>query len=130
MCKEGFGSFAVRNLLNKTMPLIHPVVTVALATLFVPMYTGDREVTRLTPDESASQGLPEARIKKRFFRGYDERGLVIFSRPRGIVVRGSLIVSFHPVRSVYVIPAFHGFVYGFLDSYSFSLFFLLSSPPA
>src|SRR4030095_14006265 len=25
-CKEGFGGFTVRNLLNKTMPLVHPVV--------------------------------------------------------------------------------------------------------
>ena len=54
MGKEGFGSFAVRNLLNKTMPLIHPIVALASAILFVPMHTYDEEVTRLTPSEATS----------------------------------------------------------------------------
>src|SRR5205807_94978 len=115
MLKKGFRGVALRQCLNKTVPLIHPVVAATATTLFLPMHTDDREVTHLTPAERTSQGLPKLRIKKRFFRGHEERGLVIFSRPRGIVVRGSFIVGVHPVRTVYVITSFGGFGQGFLD---------------
>ena len=72
MGKEGFRSVAIRNCLNETMPLVHPIVPTTTLTLFLPMHTGDREVTHLTPAERTSQGLPKLRIKKGFFRGHDE----------------------------------------------------------
>ena len=97
MGKEGFRRVALRNGLNKTMPLIHPVVSMALATLFLSMHTDDGEITRLTPAQGTSQCLPEARIEEGLFRGYHERGVIIFSRPCGELAVRSRIVRFHPV---------------------------------
>src|SRR5262249_44909414 len=115
MCKEGFRSVPIRNGLNETMPLIHPVVPTTAMTFFFAMYTANSKVTRLTPAERLSQGLPELRIKKRFFRGHDERRIIILARPRGIIVRGSFVLGVHPVRPVDVVASFVGFVQGFLD---------------
>jgi hypothetical protein len=66
MGKEGFRGVAVRKRLNKTMPLIHPVVPTIALTLFLPMHTDEREVIYLTPAERTPQGLPEFWLKKRF----------------------------------------------------------------
>src|SRR5437764_5740977 len=115
MGKERFRSVAIRQCLNKTMPLIHPVVAVALTTFFVSMHTRDREVTRLMPIQRTSQGLPEVRIKKRFFRRHDKGRIIILARPRGIIVRGSFVVGLHPVRTAYVVASLDGCVYRFLD---------------
>jgi hypothetical protein len=54
MLKKGFRGVVIRKCLNKAVPLIHPVVAVTLATLFVPVDTGDRKVTRLTPAQRTS----------------------------------------------------------------------------
>ena len=54
MGKEGFRGVAIRNCLNKTVPLAHPVVAATALTLFLPMHTGDREVTPRTPAKGPS----------------------------------------------------------------------------
>src|SRR5262249_12478416 len=54
MGKEGFRGVAMRQCLNKTMPLIHPVVPTTALTLFLSMHTGNREVTHLTPPQRLS----------------------------------------------------------------------------
>jgi hypothetical protein len=41
MGKEDFRSIPVRKDLNKTMPLIHPIVALAAATLGLPLLIGD-----------------------------------------------------------------------------------------
>src|SRR5262249_23761582 len=108
-CKEGFGGFTVRNLLNKTMPLIHPIVAATTLTLFFPTDTRDGEITRFMPSQGTSQGLPETRIEERLFHGNHKSGCVIFSRPCREFAVCSLIGGFCPVRPVNVVPAFCGF---------------------
>src|SRR5262249_4476442 len=125
LCKEGFRSVAIRNRLNETMPLVHPVVPATALTFFLAMHTGDREITPLTPAQSTSQSLPKLWIKKRFFCEHDERGFVIFPFPHGVFAIGSLIQGVHPVRTVDVIAPFDGFIYYFLDHHRCSLV----SPP-
>ena len=61
MDKEDFRGVPVRNGLNKTMPLVHPIGAVAAATLCMPLLTGDREITCVLPSQGTTQGLPEAR---------------------------------------------------------------------
>src|SRR5262245_54487883 len=97
------------------MPLVYPVGAVGLMTCFVPMHTGDREVTRLMPTQGTSQGLPKLWIKKRFFGEHNERGFVIFPCPHGVFAVGSLIIGVHPVRTIDVITSFSSFIQGFLD---------------
>src|SRR5215510_715929 len=115
MGKEGFRGVPVRQCLDKTMPLIHPVGAATTLTLFVSMHTANSQVTRLIPPQRPSQGLPKLRIKKCFFCEHDERGFVIFSRPHGVFAVGSLIQGVHPVRTVDVITPFVRFIQGFLD---------------
>src|SRR5215510_9323165 len=114
MGKEGVRGVPVRQCLNETMPLVHPVIAVALTTCFMSMHTGDREVTRLLPTQGTSQGLPKLWIKKRFFCEHNERGFVIFPCPHGVFAVGSLIQGVHPVRTVDVITPFVRFIQGFL----------------
>jgi len=121
MGKEGFGSFAVRNLLNKTMPLIHPVVPMATLTLFLPMHTGNREITSRTPAQGPSQGLPKARIEQRFLHGHHEGRLVVGSRPRRVFIVGANVGGFYALRVIDVVSSFDGFVHGVLDRHGFSL---------
>jgi hypothetical protein len=52
--KKAFRGFAVRNRLNKTMPLIHPVLAAIAMTFFFAVYTANSKVTRLTPAKSTS----------------------------------------------------------------------------
>src|SRR5206468_12231623 len=125
MGKESFRGVAIRQCLNKTMPLIQPVGAAITLPLFLLMSTDEREVTPRTPAERTSQRLPKLWIQKRFFRGHEERGLVIFSRPRGIVVRGSFVVGIHSVRTVEVVAPFDGGVQGFLNRHRCSLCFIL-----
>jgi hypothetical protein len=49
MGKKSFRGVAIRQCLNKTMPLVHPVIAATTMTLFVPMRTDNQEITRLTP---------------------------------------------------------------------------------
>src|SRR5947199_9912613 len=99
------------------MPWVLLDVSMATLTYFLPMHTANSKLTRLTPTQSTSQGLPELRIQKRFFRGHEERGLVIFSRPCGIIVRGSFVVGVHAVRTVEVVAPFEGCLHRFLGRY-------------
>src|SRR5215510_1899872 len=125
MRKEGVRGLPVCNRLDETMPLIHPVVAATTLTLFVAMYTANRQVTPFTPVQSTSQGLPEFWIKKCFFCGHDKGRIIILARPRGIIVRGSLIHGVHPVRPVDVVAPFNGFIYSFWDRHKLFSF----SPP-
>ena len=59
MGKEAFRRVAVCKGLNKAMPLIHPIVAVAAATLGMPLLTGDREITHILPSQGMTQGLPD-----------------------------------------------------------------------
>jgi hypothetical protein len=54
MVKEDFRGVALRQCLNETMPLIHPIAAATALTLFVAMHIDDKEVTPLTP----AQGPP------------------------------------------------------------------------
>ena len=54
MVKEDFRGVALRQCLNETMPLIHPIAAATALTLFLPMHTGDREITPLTPAQGPS----------------------------------------------------------------------------
>jgi hypothetical protein len=105
-CKEGFWSVPVRQCLNKTMPLIHPVVATRLLPLVLPMPTEDREITPLTPSQGTSQSLPKARIEEGLFCRHNKRGRIICSRPGGEVAIGSLIRGVHAIRTVDVIRAY------------------------
>jgi hypothetical protein len=51
--REGVGGLPIRNMLDKTMPLVHPVIAMTAAALFVPMRTGDDQITGLLPAEGA-----------------------------------------------------------------------------
>ena len=68
----------MRNLLDKTMPLVHPVVAMTVAALFVPMHTGDGKLTSLLPTKAAPQGAPKGRMAE---------GDSVFVRPDWDAVR-------------------------------------------
>jgi hypothetical protein len=120
--KEGFKGVTMRQCLNTTMPLIHPVVPTATLTLFLPMYTGNREITPRTPAQGPSQGLPKLRIEQRFLHGHHEGRLVVGSRPRRVFIVGANVGGFYALRVIDVVSSFDGFVHGFLDRHGFSLF--------
>jgi len=54
MVKEDFRGVALRQCLNETMPLIHPIAAATALTLFVAMHIDDKEVTPLTPAKGPS----------------------------------------------------------------------------
>ena len=107
--KEDFRGLPVCNGLNKTMPLIHPIGAVAAATFFMPVLTGDREITRVLPSQGMTQGLPEARVEEAFFHRHEKRRGVIFSCPSGAFAVRSHKVCGYPVRPVHVIASCDGF---------------------
>ena len=108
MGKEDFRGLPVRNGLNKTVPLIHPIGAVAAATLFVPMHTREGEITCVLPSQGTAPGVPEARIKERLFHRHQKRGVVIMSRPSGELPARSCLGRGHPVRAVHVISSCDG----------------------
>jgi hypothetical protein len=108
MRKEAFRGVPLRNGLNKTMPLIHPIGAVTAATLFMPVHTRDRELTRVLPAQGTAQGVPEARIEEGLFHRHQKRGVVIVSRPRGELPARSRVGSGHAVRTVKVIASGDG----------------------
>jgi hypothetical protein len=102
-------------MLDKTMPLIHPVGAMTAAALFVPMPTGDGQLTDLLPAEGTPQSVPKGRIKEGFLH-WDQKGRVIVrARPRRVFVVGSGVESGCAISAVQMVPAFDGFVYGLLN---------------
>src|SRR5215471_14274321 len=120
MGKEDFRGMPVCNDLNKTMPLIQPIGAVAAATFFMPWHTGERDMTRVLPAQSTTQGLPEPRIKERLFHRDQKRGVVIVSRPSGELPARSPIVGLHPVRPIKVIASFDGFLECLCDGHGWA----------
>src|SRR5918912_3869825 len=108
VCKEDVRGVPLRDSLNKTMPLIHPIEAAASAGLFVPLPTGDGELTGGLPAEGTAQSLPETRIEEGLFHRHQKRGVVIVSRPGGELPARSHIGGGHPARAVNVIASCDG----------------------
>src|SRR4030095_2225594 len=127
--KEGRRGFPCREVINEAVPAGEPMVSCSRDNRCPAVFHGVHRHYWIFPRQRTPKRMPEIGIEEGFFHGDNEGGLVIFPRPHGVLAVGSPIVGVHAVRPVEVIPAFGGFVYGFLDHHSFSLFFLLSSPP-
>jgi hypothetical protein len=93
-CKEGVRGSPVRQMLDETMPLIHPVGAVAAPTLVPPIYARDGQVTRRVLAQGLPQGAPEGRIEEGFVHGNHDRGVIIGAGPGGVfVIRPAVIIS-------------------------------------
>ena len=118
--KEGVGGLPLGNMLDKTMPLVHPVVAMTAAARFVPMRTGDGQITSFLPAEGASQGAPKGRIKEGFLDRDQKGGVIVRTRPGRVFTVGSGVDGGHAVSPVHVVPAFDGFVDGLLDRHGWT----------
>ena len=86
------------------MPLVHPVVAMTSVALFVPVRTGDGQITGFLPTEGAPQGAPKGRIKESFL-DRDQKGRVIVrTGPRRVFVVGSGVDRGYTVSAVQVVP--------------------------
>ena len=115
--KEGVGGVPLRNRLDKTMPLVHPVIAVTSAALFVPMHTGDGQLTRLLPSECTPQGTPKGRIEEGFLDRDHKGRMIVRAGPGRVFAVGSGVDGGDAVSTVQVVPAFDGFVDGLLDGH-------------
>ncbi len=94
----------MRNLLDKTMPLVHPVVAMTVAALFVPMHTGDGKLTSLLPTKAAPQGAPKGRIEESFMHRNHKRRVIVRAGPGRVFAVGSGVDRGYAVRTVQVAP--------------------------
>jgi hypothetical protein len=115
--KEGVAGLPSRKMLDKTMPLVHPVGAMAAAALCLPMHTSDGQITGLLPTEGAPQGAPEGRIQECFLHRDQKGGVIVHARPRRVFVVGAGVDRGYTVSAVQMVPAFDGCVDGLLDSH-------------
>ena len=115
--KEGVRGVPIGNVLDKTMPLVHPVVAVTAVALCVPMHTGDGQLTGLLPAEGAPQGLPKGRIEEAFLDRDHKGRVIVRARPGRVFAVGAGVDGGDAVRPEQVVPAFDGGVDGLLDGH-------------
>jgi hypothetical protein len=90
---------------------------VTWAALFVPLHTGDGQITGFFPSEGAPQGVPKGRSEEGFVdRDHKGRVRVRAGPGRGFAI-GAGVDGGDTVRTVQVVPAFDGCVHGLLDGH-------------
>ena len=97
------------------MPLVHPVIAMAVAAFFVPMHTGDGQVTASLPAEGAPQSLPKGRIEEGFLDRDQKGRLIVRARLGRVFAVGSGVDGGNAIRPVNVVAAFDGGVDDLLD---------------
>jgi hypothetical protein len=105
--KKDLGRLSLREMLNKTMPLVHPVSPVAVLVGIRP--TRDDKVTHRLPVEAAPQGTPKGRIEEGFLHRNQKGRVIVRARPRRVFAGGAGVDRGDAVSAVQVVPAFNGF---------------------